>query len=105
MEKTLGVVFLVQHTRTNVYELHKKEGQFLSLFTIFRVVFLRKHKILFVDKKIMDGIMGYKFKRRKAMKRRVHSERSYRESPVAAKEKMRKEWKIVLEPRTERRIL
>lgn len=37
------------------------------------------------------------------MKRRVHSERSYRESPVAAKEKMRKEWKMVLEPRTERK--
>ena len=46
--------------------------------------------------------MGDKFKGTKAMKRRVHSERSYRESPVAAKEKMRKEWKMVLEPRTER---
>ena len=40
MEKILGVVFLVQHTETNVYELHKKEGQFLSLFTIFGFVFL-----------------------------------------------------------------
>lgn len=48
--------------------------------------------------------MRYKFKRIKAMKRRVHSEWSYRESPVAAKEKMRKGWKMVLEPRTERRI-
>ena len=55
-----------------------------------------------VDKKIEAGIMGDKFKGTKAMKRRVHSERSYRESPVAAKEKMRKEWKMVLEPRTER---
>lgn len=36
------------------------------------------------------------------MKRRVHSESSYREPPVAAKEEMWKEWKMVLEPRTER---
>ena len=36
------------------------------------------------------------------MKRRVHSESSYREPPVAAKEEMRKEWMMVLEPRTER---
>lgn len=47
--------------------------------------------------------MGYKFKRRKAMKRRVHSENSYREPPVAAKEERQKEWKMVLEPRTERK--
>lgn len=42
---------------------------------------------------------------KKAMKRRVHSESSYRESPVAAKEKRRKEWKMVLELRTERNFL
>jgi len=39
------------------------------------------------------------------MKRRVHSENSYREPPVAAKEERQKEWKMVLEPRTERRSL
>lgn len=39
------------------------------------------------------------------MKRRVHSENSYRESPVAAKEKGQKEWKMVLELRTERNFL
>jgi len=47
--------------------------------------------------------MGDKFKKRKAMKRRVHSENSYREPPVAAKEERQKEWKMVLEPRTERK--
>ena len=82
--------------------MHKKEGRNLSLFPIFQVVFLEMHKKYAVDKKIRWGIMSHKFKRTKAMKRRVHSERSYRESPVAAKEKMRKEWKMVLEPRTER---
>lgn len=46
--------------------------------------------------------MGYKFKKTKAMKRRVQPERFYREPPVAAKEEMRKGWKMVLEPRTER---
>lgn len=58
-----------------------------------------------IDKKLERGIMGHKFKRAKARKRRVHSENSYRESPVAAKEMRQKEWKMVLEPRTERRIL
>ena len=75
----------------------------MSLFPISLVVFSYKQKIYTVDKKIGCVIMGDKFKRTKAMKRRVHSENSYRESPVAAKEKMRKEWKMVLEPRTERR--
>ena len=74
----------------------------MSLFPISLVVFLSEQKIYTVDKKIGCVIMGDKFKGTKAMKRRVHSERSYRESPVAAKEKMRKEWKMVLEPRTER---
>ena len=60
---------------------------------------------MLVDKKIGCVIMGDKFKKRKAMKRRVHSENSYREPPVAAKEERQKEWKMVLEPRTERRIL
>ena len=53
----------------------------------------------------MCVIMGDKFKRTKAMKRRVHSENSYREPLVAAKEERQKEWKMVLEPRTERRTL
>lgn len=46
--------------------------------------------------------MGNKFKQPKAMKRRVHSGKFYREPPVAAKEEMQKGWKMVLEPRTER---
>lgn len=46
--------------------------------------------------------MGYRFKKRKAKKRRVQPERFYREPPAAAKEEMRKGWKMVLEPRTER---
>ena len=41
-------------------------------------------------------------KKIKAMKRRVHSGRFYREPPVAAKGEIEKEWKMVLEPRTER---
>jgi len=45
--------------------------------------------------------MSDKFKRQKAMKRRVHSENSYREPPVAAKEERQKEWKMVLEPHRE----
>jgi len=77
----------------------------LSLFPISLVVFLSEQKIYTVDKKLLGGIMGDKFKRQKAMKRRVHSENSYREPPVAAKEERQKEWKMVLEPRTERRTL
>ena len=57
------------------------------------------------DKNSEWGIMSPKFKKRKAMKRRVHSENSYREPLVAAKEERQKEWKMVLEPRTERRTL
>jgi len=49
--------------------------------------------------------MGYKFKRTKAVKRRVYSENAYREPPAAEKEELWKEWKMVLEPRTERRTL
>lgn len=77
----------------------------MSLFPIRSVVFLQKQKKLIVDKKMERRIMGYKFKRTKAMKRRVHSENSYREPPVAAKEERQKEWKMVLEPRTERTTL
>ena len=77
----------------------------MSFFPISLVVFLAKHKILAVDKKISCVIMGDKFKETKAMKRRVHSENSYREPPVAAKEERQQEWKMVLEPRTERDTL
>ena len=58
-----------------------------------------------IDKKMKSGIMSHKFKKTKARKRRVHSENSYRESPAAEKEARQKEWKMVLEPRTERSIL
>ena len=58
-----------------------------------------------VDKKLRCVIMGDKFKGTKAMKRRVHSENAYREPLAAEKEELWKEWKMVLEPRTERRSL
>ena len=48
------------------------------------------------------GYNGVQVQKTKAMKRRVQPERFYREPPVAAKEEMRKGWKMVLEPRTER---